>query len=308
MRTRLAVYLLVVMSLASFASAEKPDPQQILDKVTAQYESMQTYAAEGTLVVNIETDHGDMHMEASFSMKLKKPNLYLITWTQKGMPMPGMEQSGAVWNAGAQPYLYMGVMNTYSKMTSDQMALASATGISGGAAYTIPSLFFSFLKPKPGAAIHLRDPKIEQIEKLDGEECYVITGSSPGIKKETFWISTKRFLILQFWRSFEPTEGGPDVSELTDQELDEALKGMGQEATPEARTKMKEMMKQSQKTIKNATIKGSSCEHHLKISSTDLNMADFEFKVPEGTKLKDSLFNLTDKMGEGIKATETKVP
>ncbi len=297
MRTRLAVHLLAVMSLASFVYAGEPDPKQILDKVAAQYESLQTYEAEGTVVTDIETGRGSMHMETSFSMKLKKPNLYLITWTQKGMPMSGMEQSGAVWNAGAQPCLYMGIMKAYSKMTSDEIALGAATGISGGAAFTIPWLFFSVLGPKHGAILQLADPKIEKIEKLDGEECYVVSGSSPISRKETFWISTRRLLILQFSRSLEPPAGRPAQQDLTDKELDEAIKGLGQEPTPEARATMKEILKQGQETLKNAKIKGTSCEHHLKISSPQLSQADFQFKVPEGTALEDSLFNLN--MGEG---------
>ena len=300
MRTRLAVHLLAVMSLASFVYAGEPDPKQILDKVAAQYESLQA-EAEGTVVTDIETGRGSMHMETSFSMKLKKPNLYLITWTQKGMPMSGMEQSGAVWNAGAQPCLYMGIMKAYSKMTSDEIALGAATGISGGAAFTIPWLFFSVLGPKHGAILQLADPKIEKIEKLDGEECYVVSGSSPISRKETFWISTRRLLILQFSRSLEPPAGRPAQQDLTDKELDEAIKGLGQEPTPEARATMKEILKQGQETLKNAKIKGTSCEHHLKISSPQLSQADFQFKVPEGTALEDSLFNLN--MGEG-----TRVP
>ena len=100
-----------------------------------------------------------MNTETSFSILLKKPNLYLISWTQKNMPMAGMTQGGAVWSDGTQPYLYMGVMNAYSKMGSDEMALASATGISGGAANTIPSLFLLGVQGETGSVLKVKRPQ-----------------------------------------------------------------------------------------------------------------------------------------------------
>lgn len=279
---------------ASEPDVSKLDPKQILDKVVEQYKTMQTYQSEGTVVEDLEIDGREMHTTTSFSMKLKKPNLYLIAWTRKDTPMPGMEQSGAVWNAGAQPYLYMGIgpTKTCSKMTSDEMAIAAATGISDGVAHTIPSLFFSLFGSQLGELMRLQDPKMEKIEKLDGEDCYVISGSSVISKKETLWISTKRFLILQWSRSHERPEGQVDVPEpeMTDQQLDEMLRMTGKKPTTESRAKMRDMMNRAREATKNVTIKGVSCERHSRITTPELKTAEFEFKVPEGTTFNESLF------------------
>ena len=145
-KTRILAVALGMLTLIANALAKEPSPSKILDKVKSTYDSMQTCKVEGTGVSDIEIHGTAIRGETSFSILLKKPNLYLVSWTQKNMPMPGMAQSGAVWSDGTQPFLYMGIMHAYSKIGSDQMALASATGVSGGIAYTMPSLFLAGFK------------------------------------------------------------------------------------------------------------------------------------------------------------------
>lgn len=156
---------------------------------------------------HLETDIMKLDIETSFSIKLKKPDLYLITCTQKNIFLPGITHSSAVWNAGKQPYLYMGILNTYYKMKDNKCALAASTGISSGAAFTIPSLFLQVFKDQPRLFSRLITPELEKIEKVGDEECYVISGSSTGAKKETSWISKKRYLIIMYSQSLEPPEG-----------------------------------------------------------------------------------------------------
>ena len=116
---------------------EEPAADDVLKKVAEKYRTMETYKAEGTIHMDADAAGRKLQLETSFTMLLKKPNLYLISWTQTGI----VRQSGTVWSDGTQPYLYMGATNAYAKMDSDEMALAGATGISGGAAFTIPSMF-----------------------------------------------------------------------------------------------------------------------------------------------------------------------
>lgn len=279
-----------IFGLAANVSAQGITPSEIFKKVVSTYESLQTYKAEGIIVSDI--DAGDMKMstETSFSILLKKPNLYLISWTQKNMSMAGMTQDGAVWSDGTQPYLYMGVMNAYSKMGSDELALGGATGISGGAAFTIPSLFLSVFKENPAPFSRLKDPKVEKTEKVGEEDCYVVSGASAASKEETFWISKSKYLIVKYARSLEPPEGGVVVPEMTDEQLDEAIKAMGQKVTEESRKSVREMMNMSKDFLKTTKVMGSSTETHVKMSSPELNKADFQFVLPKSAVLKDSLF------------------
>jgi outer membrane lipoprotein-sorting protein len=270
--------------------AEKTSPDKVFEKVIAKYKSMKTYKDEGTIIADIESGSMKMTTETSFSILLKKPNLYLISWTQKNMLMPGIVQSGKVWSDGTQPYLYMGMLNAYSKMDSDQIALGSATGISGGAAFTIPSLFLSVFKEQPAQFSRLKDPKIEKIEKIGEDKCYVISGSSDISKKETFWISKKSYLIRKYSRSLEPPEGGHKMQEFTDKQIEEAIKGMGLEVTEENKKNVREKMEKSSEMLKTIQVKGSSTEVHVDISSPEWNKNDFKVDLPEDTVLKKSLF------------------
>ncbi|MFH0910714.1 MAG: hypothetical protein V1918_04325, partial [Planctomycetota bacterium] len=79
-----------------FAEEETPTPAVIFERVKAAYASMQTYKAEGVITADIDSGGSKVNLETSFSILLKKTNLYLITWTQKNMPMTGMVQSGSV--------------------------------------------------------------------------------------------------------------------------------------------------------------------------------------------------------------------
>jgi len=278
--------VLSMICLAANVSAQGITPGEIFKEVAAAYESMQTYKAAGTIVADIDTGNMKMSTETSFSILLMKPNLYVISWTQKNVPMAGMAQDGAVWSDGTQPYLYMGMMKAYSKMSSDEMALAGATGISGGAAFTIPSLFF---KQRPAPFSGLKDPAIEKTEQVGAQDCYVVSGSSAASKKETFWISKSSHLIVKYARSLEREEGAAQP-DMTNEQLDEAIKGMGQEVTEESRKNMREVMDRSRAVLKNMKLKGLSTETHVTISSPELSKADFRFVLPNDAVMKDSLF------------------
>lgn len=295
--------VLSMICLRTNASAQGKTPGEILKEVTAAYESLQTYKATGNIVAGIDAGNAKTSTETSFSILLMKPNRYLVSWTQKNMSMAGIAHGGAVWSDGSQPYLYNG--KAYSKMSSDEFALAGATGISGGAAWTIPSLFFKW-RSAPFA--RLKDLKVEKTEQVGEEDCYVISGASTfqlptvnqslqivtagtliheAAKKETFWISKSSHLIMRYASSFESNQEavGPD---MTDEQLDEAIKVAGQRVTEESRKNMREVMNRSP-LLKNMKIRGSSTETHAKISSPDLIKTDFQFVLPNDAVMNDSL-------------------
>lgn len=290
MKTQALVVWSVAILIGTVCSAEENEPSVIFKRVIVKYQSMETYSAEGTIISAIDRGSAKMNIKTSFSIKMKKPNLYLISWDQKNSMMPTYTQSGAVWNDGSRPYVYMGISKAYSKMSSDEMALAAATGISGGAAFTIPSLFLSVFKKQPEPFARLVDPKLTGSQKVEGEDCYVITGSSTISKTETFWIAKKAYLIRKYSRSLERPEGGAKMPKMTDQQLEEAIKAMGQEVTEDRKEAMKKMMKQAEDSLKTAKLKGVSTELHAKINAPKLKERDFAFTLPVDAVLKESLF------------------
>lgn len=289
-----AILLLAIPANGDLADGQPApvsiDPADVIEKVIAKYKTLQTYKAEGTITADIDSAHAKVNLSTSFSILLKKPNMYLITWTQTNSGVPGMGQSGAAWSDGTQPYLYLGAMNAYSPMAGDEVALGGATGVSGGAAHTIPLLMLSSLAQMPSPFARLKNPTIEKTESVSDEPCYVISGSSVVSKKETYWVSKSSHLILKYARSLESPAADQAIPELTDKQLEEAAKGMGLEVTEESKQKVKEMMTSSRTMLQNAQIKGTTTELHRQISSPDLNKDNFTFAPPETAQLKASLF------------------
>lgn len=274
-----------------------PTVAQIFARVIATYRAMLSYQSEGTVVSEIDTGSEKIHTQMAFSIRLKKPNQYLIRWTQKNVPAPNTGQQGAVWSDGKHPFLYLGAMKAYGKMGSDEMALGGAMGVSGGCVYTIPALYLSVFKDQLHPFTRLQEPKIESSEKIGDQECYVISGTSTISKKETFWISKSRSLVLKYRRSLAPPEGGVTIPEMTDQQVAEALQGLGQEISAESMQKMRALMNQSKALFETAQMNGSITELHENVSSPDFKPEDLQFAIPEGTKLTESL--LSGMLGTG---------
>ena len=275
--------------LAADEQTEPLTTAQVFDQVIAKYQAMTSYQSAGTVESEIDTGSSKIHTHTTFTMRLKKPNQYLVQWTQKNTPAPSAGQHGAVWSNGEQAFLYIGAMKAYGKMGSDEMALGGAVGISGGCVYTIPALYLAVFKDQPHPFTRLQEAKLESSEKIGDEPCYVISGASTISKKETFWISKSRFLVLQYSRSLEPPDGGVTIPEMTDQQVAEALQGLGQEVNAESMKKMRAMMEKSKALFETAQMKGSMTERHEKVSSPELKKEDFQFAIPAGTELKESL-------------------
>lgn len=92
--------------VASIGAAYELTPEQVLENTAAVYEEMQTYQATGTSASVIHRGTGEPYrLGVSFTIKLKKPNLYLITW-QGTASAPRFDRGGAVWSDGTPATSY----------------------------------------------------------------------------------------------------------------------------------------------------------------------------------------------------------
>ena len=82
------------------------------------------------------------------------------------------------------------------KQASQELALASATGISGGATATVPGTFFK-LKWGDQLGGSVLSQKRQPDQKVENIDCYVFTSDSKGWTR-TLWIGKQDFLIHQF--------------------------------------------------------------------------------------------------------------
>lgn len=289
---------------------EGPTAQEILAKAAEAYAALTNYSARGKVVSEIDmstmdlskmpgmpqgmADSPEMKQAMSgkqtstheFAIKLSRPNRFVIEWELKAANLPAMGK-GAVWCDGTSHYLMINP-SQYSRIQGRDMALASATGISGGAAHTVPTLFYTNETAAiPSSLKSLQSAARWQDEAVDAEECYVVEGWMGGMAQMRFWITKKDHFIKQRRQILGGDMKPPAV---TDDELRESLKAMGQETTPEQLAMMRKMMESA--TAMAAKMKGTITETHSGIQvNQPLQSADLAFKRPSTAKLVPSPMN-----------------
>jgi hypothetical protein len=164
-----------------------------------KYASLVSYSDEGQIVATMN----DTAITTTFTIRLARTNFYRIEWQQNNESpyATNNTQFQAVWSSGAGNHLEMG-HGPQNEGTRDA-ALAKATGISAGAAGTIPRTFFDMQwgDQLNGSGLNQnRQPD----EKVGDVDCYVFSRESQrGIK--TLWIGKQDFLIHQI-RTFTTAE------------------------------------------------------------------------------------------------------
>jgi hypothetical protein len=138
-----------------------------------------------------------------------------------------MSSKGAAWSDGE--FRNVTVAGQTMQPADTETAIAMATGISGGAAHTIPSIFFD-LAANSIASIS-KDAVMTGAELIDAEDCYVVKAHS-GNSDYTYWISRNSKLIVQAMR-VSSTMTAPH-EEMTDSDARKVLESMGQKVTDEA--------------------------------------------------------------------------
>jgi outer membrane lipoprotein-sorting protein len=177
--------------LSSDLARETLPPVDIIKRAQAKYASLTNYSDEGTSIATID----GATITTSFTIRLARTNLYRIEWQQNNESSFSTIKTKpqAVWSAGEGDFLELG--SGAISQVSLEMALAGATGISGGAAATIPGIFFK-LNWGNQFGDSVWSEKQQADEKVGDVDCYVFTSDSKGPTR-TLWIGKQDFLIHQ---------------------------------------------------------------------------------------------------------------
>jgi outer membrane lipoprotein-sorting protein len=241
--------------------------QKIAGKSRDVYAALSSYSDSGTVVFEI----GSQNITTTFNTRLQRPNLYRIDWTQTG----GLTTTkGTVWSDGSGDYSLTEAPGQKKndkpqKMRNMKTVLASAAGLSGSAASTIPGAFFNqdlgdvFIAPVASGRHPLQK---EQDAKVGDVDCYVVSSvldfskmpdnsGKPGTASTTLWIGKDDFLIHQCRTKYvEKVDNSAPSDQAIDDAIKKSLEMQNKPATPEAiaamRPQMKAIMKQVQSTLK----------------------------------------------------------
>jgi hypothetical protein len=286
------------------ANSQGPTVTEIMQKVAEQYESLTSLSASGTAVSVMDMSKvapknlpgmnqmpggaknskamqqalsKPIRTESTLSVKLGRPNLYRVEWDSTVGPAT---MKGAAWCAGEGDYLSIDKMK-YSRMDSRELALPSATGVSGGAAGTLPSVFFS---GKSGLLSLVQKPSRVADDTVEGEDCYVVKGDAMGMGV-ILWITKTNYLVKQKQLVLGGKTKMPDMS---DGQMEEGLKKMGN-LSPAQKAQAKAAMKNMKPML--AQTKGTMTETYRNLEiNQPVKTEDFKHEMAAGAKLSASLF------------------
>ena len=211
----------------------------VLREMEARYESLGTFGATGKVVTEIGWTNGGTNApfassSTTFSMKLARPDFYRIEWTQKmDFVFSHFTRQAAAWSSGGGHFVLM-PDGKVSRFLNRELVLKFAADVAGGGPREASSLFFKKGKEK-GPADSLKNPSREPDEKIDGEDCYVVSADYPD-GKEILWITRSDSFLKQYRFTYAgkaPQESSPTQPGMSDSMLKQWLKLDGLDMTPE---------------------------------------------------------------------------
>lgn len=295
-RSILLFYYCIFMTVSSLHAADEPfDLAAITKKVRETYQSMDSYSSKGEIITEMDMSkvdpsklpgmppNGEMKdsplmksmfqdkqtLKHEFELYLSRSGDYRIEWDQDINAF--IKMHGVAWSKDGKyklmissPMMQQPVMEQKDKT----MALAAATGVSGGAAHTIPSIFYDI---ENELLQSLQDLKKAEDETVDGKECFVLSGSVMG-QTMTVWIGKKSFLIVQRKQIIGENSM---IGNMKDEDIKAGLEATNQEVTPESIENFKSQMKNM--AAVSAQMKGTIIEKHRDIQvNPELKPEDFE--------------------------------
>jgi hypothetical protein len=266
-------------------------PIEITKKSQGAYAALTSYSDNGIVIGDV----GSQSLTTTFNIKLQRPNLYRVEWTQATQ---FFTNGGVVWSAGSGDFLLTknGQQNARPEKYKDmETALAAATGISGQASAIIPETFFNknwggVLKTLASGRTTLA--KLAD-ESIDGVDCYVLSSSinpanlpnqgklpdnagKMGKTTTTLWIGRQDYLIHQSKTTLEGTTINLPV--MSDATIKAILDKSNQPATPEAIAAMRKALDSANKQAQNSMASGKFVftQTHQNITvNPNLTAADF---------------------------------
>jgi len=178
-----------VLTATNDANLEDPTAKQILDRMAQAYADCKSYKDSGVVKTVFIDASGSRTVEKPFTTALVRPDHFRFEYRET----KNERNHFIIWSDGKDVKTWWGIQPGIEKPSSLDLALASATGVSGGSAHTIPAL----LLPEKITGLKLtaiQDAKRADHGMLKESECFRIEGKFADVPC-TLWIDKKSYLV-----------------------------------------------------------------------------------------------------------------
>jgi hypothetical protein len=189
--------------LASMGTNAAESADAILARVAQTYATFRSYTDRGVVLRYLSPDAPPN--ETSFETAFARPALFRFAFVSHHPypPLRHIAWPAVIWSDGVDSYSRydygLGPPQT-TNVGSLEMAIAGATGVSGGAALTVPRLLMPEINSFSIA--DLTSSTVIGVESVEGESCYHLVGEAPRIGPIHVWIGTKSALLRKVQERF----------------------------------------------------------------------------------------------------------
>ena len=165
---------------------ELPAAPEILATMAASYAKCETYSDTGTATTTLTTSDGIHKSAKPFTTSFVRNGSFRFQFSESGAP----NSLYVVWTDGNSVLTWWGLNQKKTSESSLELALAGATGVSGGSAHTVPALLIP--NQVGGREItDIRHPTRGADASIDDAQCFVIHGSYAD-SPITLWIEKRQ--------------------------------------------------------------------------------------------------------------------
>lgn len=186
--------------------AAPASPARLLRDSATAYATASSYVDHGEQITVF--DGGKFTERRTFTTAFVRPSAFRFEYREDGSAATAYIIWSDGTNARTQWYLNGGRVQPVSSL---ELAIAGATGVSGGTAYFVPSLL-GLVHGTPS----LIDPRYEGTESIDGHPCWKVSGSTRG-GTMTYWIDGASHLVRRMFekKTITGRDGKPFDVETT---------------------------------------------------------------------------------------------
>lgn len=166
-------------------------PETIITKMALRYSAMTSYEDFGVVEMVTDGPLPKRSTNIAFKTYFTRPNKFRFEWLDYASPVS--TDKNVVWSDGAKAFAFYSYEDAVEPKENLSMAIAGASGVSLGAAYTVPNLLSAGDYGFPLTELTKLALKAE--ETVEGEECYLVEGYHPHGEAWHLWISKKDFLL-----------------------------------------------------------------------------------------------------------------